>query len=486
MFVAGAPFYVSSIERDLETRTLERAIEVEPLVNGISFSGQDGTVFCSTPVEFPAQLVTDLASVRGVHSIVADRTCRVLRAPTVDGSSTAAPGTTTTLIWSTTTLGSSSSETTTTEALPVNDDELLVSVLESDPVLTTMSRLLTSVGFENRLSGISVLLAPVDGAFDQLGADLLAEIESESASTIALVNSHMLDSVESSRVELIDGVTTIDGYAQVIDVLEVGGRQIWLIDTVLQADGTGVPPLLQVRLSSGVVEALGASLNDDVLRLMSDLAEKSGRSFEPRIGPTVDVDTFDLFTEVISVGAVQRILTAMLDTLDTGELTVSESGISINGIYLDETRAAAMEAVARSVGAEVLLAPQLPVTEGEVDALNDEIAELLAGSPVSFVSGRAEFVWGSDSVLERVAQLLIGVPGIDVVVRGHTDSDGVPASNLQLSADRAAAVASELIGQGVERSIVSSEGVGSAEPVIVEGVEDKVLSRRVEIVVSVA
>ena len=455
-------------------------------MNGISFSGQDGTVFCSTPVEFPAQLVTDLASVRGVHSIVADRTCRVLRAPTVDGSSTAAPGTTTTLIWSTTTLGSSSSETTTTEALPVNDDELLVSVLESDPELTTMSRLLTSVGFENRLSGISVLLAPVDGAFDQLGADLLAEIESESASTIALVNSHMLDSVESSRVELIDGVTTIDGYAQVIDVLEVGGRQIWLIDTVLQADGTGVPPLLQVRLSSGVVEALGASLNDDVLRLMSDLAEKSGRSFEPRIGPTVDVDTFDLFTEVISVGAVQRILTAMLDTLDTGELTVSEAGISINGIYLDETRAAAMEAVARSVGAEVLLAPQLPITEGEVDVLNDEIAELLAGSPVSFVSGRAEFVWGSDSVLERVAQLLIGVPGIDVVVRGHTDSDGVLASNLQLSADRAAAVASELIGQGVERSIVSSEGVGSAEPIIVEGVEDKVLSRRVEIVVSVA
>ena len=486
MFVAGAPFYVSSIERDLETRTLERAIEVEPLVNGISFSGQDGTVFCSAPVEFPAQLVADLSSVRGVHSIVADRTCRVLRAPTVDGSSTAVPATTTTSVRSTTTLGSSSSETTTTEALPVNDDELLVSVLESDPELTTMSRLLASVGFENRLSGITVLLAPVDGAFDQLGADLLAEIESESASTIALVDIHMLDSVESSRVEVIEGVTTIDRYARVIEVLEVGGRQIWLIDTVLQADGTGVLPLLQVNLSTGVVEASGASLSEDVLTMMSDLAEKSGRSFEPRIGSTVDVDVFDLFTEVISVGAVQRILTAMLETLDTGELTISESGISLNGTYLDETRASAMEAVARSVGAEVLLAPQLPVTVGEVDALNDEIAELLAGSPVSFVSGRAEFVWGSDRVLERVAQLLIGVPGIDVVVRGHTDSDGVLASNLQLSADRAAAVASELIGQGVERSIVSSEGVGSAEPIIVEGVEDKVLSRRVEIVVSVA
>jgi len=417
--------------------------------------------------------------------MAADRTCRVLRAPTVDGSSTAAPVTTTPSVGSTTTLGLSSSETTTTEALPVNDDELLVSVLESDPELTTMSRLLLSVGFENRLSGISVVLAPVDGAFDQLGADLLAEIESELSSTIALVDIHMLDSVETSRVEIVDGVTMIDRYAQVIEVLEVGGRQIWLIDTVLQADGTGVLPLLQVSFSSDVVEALGSSLSDDVLIMVSDLVEQSGRSFEPRRGPVIDEDIPDLLAEVISVGAISRILTAMLETLDTGELRISEVGIRITGTYLDENRAVAMEAVARSVGAEVLLAPRLPATAGEVDALNDEISELLAGSPVSFVSGRAEFVWGSDRVLERVAQLLIGVPGIEVVVRGHTDSDGVPASNLLLSADRAAAVANVLIGQGLERSVVRSEGIGSAEPIIIEGVEDKVLSRRVEIIVSV-
>ncbi|MEG3599460.1 MAG: OmpA family protein, partial [Actinomycetota bacterium] len=63
---------------------------------------------------------------------------------------------------------------------------------------------------------------------------------------------------------------------------------------------------------------------------------------------------------------------------------------------------------------------------------------------------------------------------------------GVPESNLQLSTDRAAMVAAALVDGGLERSSVSWEGVGSAEPVIIGGVEDKVMSRRVEIFVLAA
>ncbi|MEC7383489.1 MAG: OmpA family protein, partial [Actinomycetota bacterium] len=117
---------------------------------------------------------------------------------------------------------------------------------------------------------------------------------------------------------------------------------------------------------------------------------------------------------------------------------------------------------------------------------NDDIVELLIGNPISFISGSAEFVWGSDGVLDEIAQLLVDVPGISVLVRGHTDSDGVPESNVQLSTDRAAMVAAALVDGGLERSSVSWEGVGSAEPVIIGGVEDKVMSRRVEIFVLAA
>ena len=173
--LSWVPLYLSSIEQDLGTRTLERARQLDPLVNGVSFSGQDGTIFCASPVEYPAQLLRGLSALDGVHSVVADRSCRVLRAPTVHGSSTATIPSTTETPQPTTTLGSIVRETTTTEALPVSNDELLLSVLESDPELTTMARLALTAGLESRLGDVVIVLAPVDGAFDEFGADLLAD-----------------------------------------------------------------------------------------------------------------------------------------------------------------------------------------------------------------------------------------------------------------------------------------------------------------------
>ena len=59
----------------------------------------------------------------------------------------------------------------------------------------------------------------------------------------------------------------------------------------------------------------------------------------------------------------------------------------------------------------------------------------------------------------------------------------VKAEKAESHRARAAMVAEALIEGGLERSSVSWEGVGSAEPIIIEGVEDKVMSRRVEIFV---
>ena len=487
LFSAGVPLYLSSIEQDLESRTLGRARRLEPLVNGVSFSGQDGTIFCSSPVEYPAQLLLGLSALDGVHSVVADRSCRVLRAPTVDGSSTATIPSTTETPQQTTTLASGLivTETTTTEALPVSNDELLLSVLESDPELTTMARLALTAGLESRLGNVVIVLAPVDGAFDEFGADLLAEVETDVASTIALVDMHVLESADSPRIDSADDVTMIDGYAQVIEVLDVGDRQVWLLDSVLQVEGTGVLPLLEIELTNSTLQVAGSNVSEEVLDAVTSIAEESGRTVERRFGSTSDDTTLD-DTQVITLNAIERLLRAMIESLDSGVLTVAETGNSLVGSYLDENRAASLTAVAQSVGAEVSLAPPAPLGLAEVDALNDDIVELLIGNPVSFISGSAEFVWGSDGVLDEIAQLLVDVPGISVVVRGHTDSDGVPESNVKLSTDRAAAVAAALIYGGLERSSVSWEGVGSAEPVIIEGVEDKVMSRRVEIIVSAA
>ena len=228
-------------------------------------------------------------------------------------------------------------------------------------------------------------------------------------------------------------MTTVDGYAQVIEVLNVGDRQVWLLDSVLQADEP-VSSSLEIELTNSTLQVAGSNVSEEVLDSVTSIAEESNRTVQRRFGSTSD-DTMPDDAQVITLNAIERLLRAMIFSLDTGVLTIADTGTSLAGSYLDESRAATLTAVARSVGAEVSLR-RCALGSAEVDALNDDIVELLIGNPISFISGSAEFVWGSDGVLDEIAQLLVDVPGISVVVRGHTDSDGVPESNLQLSTDR--------------------------------------------------
>ena len=90
---------------------------------------------------------------------------------------------------------------------------------------------------------------------------------------------------------------------------------------------------------------------------------------------------------------------------------------------------------------------RLRLGSAEVDALNDDIVELLIGNPISFF-GSAVVVWGSDGVLDEIAQLLVDVPGISVVVRGHPIATG--SDQVQLGTDRAAMVAVALVDGGLD------------------------------------
>jgi peptidoglycan-binding protein ArfA len=55
--------------------------------------------------------------------------------------------------------------------------------------------------------------------------------------------------------------------------------------------------------------------------------------------------------------------------------------------------------------------------------------------------------------------------GPQVALVGHTDNSGNDAVNIPLSSNRAKAVADNLISQGVTSDRVTSNGVGSSQPV---------------------
>ncbi|MEG2805838.1 OmpA family protein [Stenotrophomonas sp.] len=103
---------------------------------------------------------------------------------------------------------------------------------------------------------------------------------------------------------------------------------------------------------------------------------------------------------------------------------------------------------------------RLPPTAGAaplLDALNQ--------TRLTFVPGTAEFTGDCADTLQAVADALrMAPPGLRVAVDAHTDGNGDPQANLQLSQQRADAVVWALRGQGVPPSMLVAVGHGQEHP----------------------
>ena len=92
---------------------------------------------------------------------------------------------------------------------------------------------------------------------------------------------------------------------------------------------------------------------------------------------------------------------------------------------------------------------------------------------------------GTDQMLTQVADKLKTCPNARVAVEGYTDNTGNDAINIPLSGNRAKSVADFLVSQGVAGDHVTSQGMGSANPIASNDTPDgRAQNRRVEIAVS--
>ena len=83
-----------------------------------------------------------------------------------------------------------------------------------------------------------------------------------------------------------------------------------------------------------------------------------------------------------------------------------------------------------------------------------------------------------DDLVSKIAGINLEV----IIAVGHTDSDGSDAYNQKLSVRRAEAVKAYLLGKGVEKNRVYTEGKGEKQPVADNKTkEGKAKNRRVEI-----
>ncbi|MDH3709749.1 MAG: OmpA family protein [Cyclobacteriaceae bacterium] len=83
--------------------------------------------------------------------------------------------------------------------------------------------------------------------------------------------------------------------------------------------------------------------------------------------------------------------------------------------------------------------------------------------------------------LDRVSDLLMEYPNMEIALSGHTDNQGSAKLNLKLSQDRVETVLLYLVGKGVDRNRLSGKGYGGTKPIASNKSEStRKLNRRVE------
>ena len=120
----------------------------------------------------------------------------------------------------------------------------------------------------------------------------------------------------------------------------------------------------------------------------------------------------------------------------------------------------------------------LPTTDTE-RGLKVNIGDVL------FDTGRYDLRPPAREALAKLSGIILAHPGLQLTVEGYTDSVGSDAFNDLLSEQRALAVRTYLVGEGLPENTVVAEGFGKAMPIARNDTpKGRQQNRRVEIIVS--
>lgn len=104
---------------------------------------------------------------------------------------------------------------------------------------------------------------------------------------------------------------------------------------------------------------------------------------------------------------------------------------------------------------------------------------------VLFDAGKYDLRPPAREALAKLSGIVLAHPGLQLTVEGYTDSVGSDAFNDLLSEQRALAVRTYLVGQGVEQNTVVAKGFGKALPIAPNDTpQGRQQNRRVEIIIS--
>ncbi len=170
-----------------------------------------------------------------------------------------------------------------------------------------------------------------------------------------------------------------------------------------------------------------------------------------------------------------------------GTLAGAAAGAAIGGH--DHRAGGALIGAATGALAGGLLGNYLDKQAAELDAIpgaevekRDDSILVNFQSQLLFDSGSSSLHPGAYDRLRSLARTLNNYPKSQVIIKGHTDSEGSESFNQQLSEQRADRVRNFIIAEGVAPSRITSLGFGESLPVATNASrEGRAQNRRVEL-----
>jgi OmpA-OmpF porin, OOP family len=196
----------------------------------------------------------------------------------------------------------------------------------------------------------------------------------------------------------------------------------------------------------------------------------------------------DLVVDQISVGAVstpanwnnyvQKLITPELKQITRGQLKIDGSTISLKGEVANEAQ---RQKIASNVATS--LNPTYTVNNGlRVSAADQGILDsTLANRTIEFQSGKAELTPSGRAILDEMTAAMLKLKERKVDIIGHTDNQGLRATNQGLSQARAEAVKVYLASHGIKSELMTASGQGADRPVASnDSSEGRARNRRIE------
>lgn len=167
-----------------------------------------------------------------------------------------------------------------------------------------------------------------------------------------------------------------------------------------------------------------------------------------------------------------------LKEVTQGRLDISGANITLHGnVTSDVTRTQLEKQLGQGLPTAYTVNNKLEVVAPEQAVVDKALANRI----VEFQSGSAVLTPAGQNILNEIAVALNKVGGRSVRIIGHTDDQGIAATNLTLSLARANAVKTYFIEKGLRAESMTTQGLGSTKPLATNSTEDgRRRNRRIE------